>query len=81
MEETYPKQRTVKTEGKVMHLWGRVMHNWEGPALIDLNDPKKSEYYVFGIKYSKEKWLEAKKDQIGLPFFKTSTGKQSGERF
>jgi len=35
------------------------MHSMEGPALIYPKDEKKvSEYYIYGIKYSRAKWQE-----------------------
>lgn len=71
----YPKSRKVrKPDGTVMYLWGNQLHSWEGPALIN-PETKVVEYYVFGIKYTKEKWLEAKKDQVGLPHYKSSSSK------
>ena len=35
------------------------MHSTEGPALIySKEENKASEYYIYGIKYSKSKWLD-----------------------
>lgn len=35
------------------------MHSMEGPAVIYPKEEKKTpEYYIFGIKYSKNKWQE-----------------------
>lgn len=82
MKEEYPKQRKIKTsDGTIIHLWGKQMHSWDGPSFIPQGNNKLAEYYVYGIRYTKDKWLEAKKDQNGLPFFKTAAGKQSGERY
>lgn len=57
--------RTLKSvDGTVIHLIeeeGRNPrpHNITGPAMIYPAESKKSdEYYLYGIKYQKEKWLE-----------------------
>lgn len=35
------------------------MHSMTGPALVYPEDEKKSpEYYLFGVKYSKQQWQE-----------------------
>jgi hypothetical protein len=47
-------------------------HNWDGPALIPQGNTKLAEYYLYGIKYSKDKWHEVKKESNGLPWFKAS---------
>ncbi len=40
-----------------------VPHSLEGPAIKYPKEMKKTdEYYIYGIKYSKEKWLELKND-------------------
>lgn len=81
-KEEYPKSRKIKTaDGTIMHLWGKSLHSWEGPALIPKNNKKLEEYYVYGIKYTKDKWLEAKKEQAGLPWYKSSMKTQDGARF
>jgi len=56
------------------------MHNWEGPALIPQGNKKNAEYYLFGIKVTKEKWEAARKDIEGQPYYKTAAGKASGAR-
>ena len=74
------ESRKIKTSEGVMYLWENKLHNWDGPALIP-NDPKKKpEYYIFGIKYSKDEWESRKKDVNGIPWHKTSAGKQTGTR-
>ena len=79
--EDYPKSRKVRKEdGTIMYLWGRQLHNWEGPALIHIEN-KIADYYVYGIKFSKDKWLDAKKDQVGLPFWKSTSDKIENKRF
>jgi hypothetical protein len=55
-------------------------HNWDGPAYIPQGNKRLAEYYLFGIKYSKDEWLDRKKDANGVPFYKTSVGKAAGAR-
>ena len=56
------------------------LHNWDGPAFIPQGNMKLAEYHIYGIKYSKEDWLDRKRDANGLPWFKTSMGKNTGAR-
>jgi hypothetical protein len=55
-------------------------HNWDGPAYIPQGNKRLAEYYLFGIKYSKDEWLDRKKDGNGVPFYKTAVGKAAGAR-
>jgi len=73
--------RKMKTGDKtiIYYLDGK-MHNWEGPALIPQGNKRLAEYYLFGIKHTKEQWEEKKKDVNGQPFYKTASGKASGAR-
>lgn len=56
------------------------MHNWEGPAFIPQGNKRDGEYYLFGIKVTKEKWEDAHKDINGVPWHQTAAGKQAGTR-
>lgn len=80
MSEKLESRKLRKADGTVMYVWNNKLHNWDGPALIPGDDKKKAEYYLFGIKYSKEEWESRKKDVNGVPFHKTSAGKQTGTR-
>ena len=73
--------RKMKTADKtiVYYLDGKI-HNWDGPALIPQGNKRLAEYYLFGIKHTKEQWEEKKKDVHGQPWHKTSAGKASGAR-
>ena len=56
-----PKSRKlVKTDGTIAYTWDNKIHNWEGPALIPEGNQRKGEYYLYGIKMSKEEWNEAR---------------------
>ena len=56
------------------------MHNWDSSAFIPKGNKREAEYYLFGIKMSKDEWLERKADINGLPWYKTAAGKASGVR-
>ena len=77
-------QRLVTSDGTIAYYINidgvNKMHNWDGAAFIPQGNKRKAEYYVFGIKYTKEQWLDFKKDVNGIPFYKTSVGKAAGAR-
>ena len=69
MKETLETQKLVSADGTVAH-YVRInginkMHNWDGAALIPQGNKRQAEYYLFGIKYSKDQWLEFKKNVNG----------------
>ena len=69
VEEGWPSSTTfTDLEGTTYFLWGKKLHNWDGPALINSD---KSEYYLYGIQYSYEEWREFKSQWTGLPWYKT----------
>jgi len=72
MELKNDKQpRKIKTpEGNIMYVHEGKLHNWDGPALIKADGSE--EYYLNGIKYSKDKWKEFNKNKSGLPYYKQS---------
>jgi len=67
-------------DGSIIYYLNGKIHNWEGPALIPQGNKRLAEYYLFGIKHTKEQWEEKKKDVNGQPFYKTASGKASGAR-
>ena len=67
-------------DGSIVYYLNGKIHNWEGPALIPQGNKRAAEYYLFGIKHTKEQWEEKKKDVNGQPFYKTSVGKAAGSR-
>ena len=74
-EQPYAIERklTRESDGAIGLTLNNKLHSWEGPALVYPKESKqKSEYYIYGIRYDKEKWLELKNGGEGLPFFKTS---------
>ena len=77
MSETR-KLRT--SDGSIVYYLDGKMHNWEGPAYIPQGNKRASEYYLFGIKYTKDQWESFKKDVNGQPWYKTAAGKAAGAR-
>lgn len=81
-KEEYPKQRKITTkDGTIIHLWGNKMHSFEGPAFIPKGNKKLAEYYIFGFKKTKDEWLEAKKSQNGVPYYKANIKLDEGNRY
>jgi hypothetical protein len=56
------------------------MHNWDGPAYIPQGNKRAAEYWLFGMRYTKDQWEDRKKDVNGQPFYKTAAGKAAGAR-
>ena len=43
------------------------LHSWDVPAITYINGKRSlDEYYLYGIRYSKEDWLEARRDRNGV---------------
>jgi hypothetical protein len=56
------------------------MHNYDGPAYLPQGNRRTAEYYVFGMKHTKDQFDSIKKDANGVPFYKTAAGKAAGAR-
>jgi hypothetical protein len=63
------KTRTLTTpEGTTITYFDGKLHNWDGPALKPAKEAKqKPEYYLYGFQYSKDEWVEARRDRNGVP--------------
>ena len=65
----------TKTTVRVLDFGNRaVLHNDDGPALINKQQRKK-EYYLNGIQYDKDTWKEIMKGKEGLPWYKNPAHK------
>jgi len=73
-------KKITTSDGSIIHYLDGKMHNWDGPAYIPQGNKREAEYYLFGIKYTKDQWEERKKDTNGVPWHKTAAGKASGAR-
>ena len=84
MKETLETQKLTSVDGTVAHYVNingvNKMHNWDSAAYLPQGNKRKAEYYLFGIKHTKDQWLDKKKSVNGVPFHKTSVGKASGAR-
>ena len=69
-----------KADGTIAHVWDNKLHNWDGPALIPEGNEKKAEYYIYGIKYSKEEHKDRIRQQTGLPWYKKPAPKGTTHR-
>jgi hypothetical protein len=63
---------TIRHLKKIGEKW--QLHNVDNFAYIPLGNRKKGEYFINGIKYTKDKFKAMKKDANGLPWFKNGTG-------
>ena len=77
-------KKIVTTDGTIAYYLNtegtNKLHNIDGPALIPQGNKRQSEYYLFGIKYTKTQWEDFKKDTNGVPWYKTAAGKAAGAR-
>ena len=69
-EKWEQSKRLKKADGTIAVVWEGKLHNWDGPALIPEGNEKKAEYYIYGIKYSKEEHKERIRQKTGLPWYK-----------
>ena len=77
-------KKLVTAEGTIAYYLNingvNKLHNIDGPALIPNGNKRASEYYIFGIKYTKDQWDDRKKDTNGVTWYKTAAGKAAGAR-
>jgi len=77
MEKLY-EYKTINNQGAYMHLirfkgeenW--KLHKWDGPAIepFDHNSAHTKEYYLNGLKYNYDGYMEIMKEREGLPWYK-----------
>jgi hypothetical protein len=73
--------KKLKTaDGTIVYYLDGKMHNFDGPAYLPQGNKRAAEYYVFGIKFTKDQFDNIKKDNNGVPFYKTAAGKAAGAR-
>jgi len=77
MSET---KRLKTKDGTIVYYLDGKMHNFDGPAYLPQGNKRAAEYYVFGVKFTKEQFDNIKKDNNGVPFYKTAAGRASGTR-
>jgi hypothetical protein len=73
--------KKLKTQdGTIVYYLDGKMHNFDGPAYLPQGNKRAAEYYVFGVKFTKDQFDNIKKDNNGVPFYKTAAGKAAGAR-
>lgn len=77
-------RKVESSDGTIAHYVNiggvNKLHNWDSAAFIPRGNKRASEYWLFGLKYSKEEWEDRKKDVNGQPWYKTASGKAAGAR-
>ena len=58
-------RRLKKPDGTIIYVLNGKLHNWEEPAVI--HPDGKKEYWLFGFEYTKDEWLDRKRDSNGIP--------------
>jgi hypothetical protein len=68
MSRDYKTKIITSPDGIKRTIFDNKLHSWEGPALVFPKDmKKKDEYYLYGMQYTKDEWLEQKRDTNGVP--------------
>ena len=58
------------TDGSIVYYLDGKMHNFDGPAYIPQGNKRAAEYYLFGVKYTKEQWESLKRMVMVFRFIK-----------
>jgi len=67
-ENTFKTKTFTSPDGIKRTIFDGKLHSFEHPAVQYPKEmKKKDEYYVYGIQYTKDQWLEAKRDTNGVP--------------
>jgi hypothetical protein len=82
-KERLYEYKTINSRGAMIHLaryqgeenW--KFHKWDGPAVepYDNNSEMTKSYYLNGIKYDYESYMEIMKEREGLPWYKNPSMK------
>ncbi len=73
IDPTLQVKKYTSTDGTVRYMKDGKLHNWEGPALITPEGTE--EYYINGTLHTKDSWKKARKDGVGLPWYKSGVAK------
>jgi hypothetical protein len=74
VDETLKTKKYTSSDGTVRYMKDGKLHNWEGPALI--TPEGKEEYFINGTQHTKDSHKKARKDGVGLPWYKSGVAKQ-----
>lgn len=60
-------KRLKSPDGIIRIIFDSKLHSWDEPALQYPKEMrKKDEYYLYGIQYTKDQWIEQKRDRNGV---------------
>ena len=66
-------RKITSPDGAIRYIKDGKLHNADGPAVVYPDG--KEEYYINGFQFTKDEFKKRKKEGVGLPFYKTSSGK------
>lgn len=58
-------KKLKKADGTIIYYLDGKLHNWDDAAVIHPNGKK--EYWLFGFQYTKDEFLDRKRDTNGIP--------------
>ena len=64
-EKLEPVKRLKSPDGRIVYYLNGKLHNWEDAAVV--HPDGKKEYWLFGFQYTKDEWLDRKRDSNGIP--------------
>ena len=73
IDQTFQIKCLKSSDGTIRYIKDSKLHNPEGPAVIYSDG--KQEYYLNGISYTRDTHKKARRDGIGLPWYKSGAGK------
>jgi hypothetical protein len=60
-----PVRKLKKPDGTTVYMLNNKLHNWEDAAVI--HPDGKKEYWLFGFQYTKDQFIDRKRDVNGVP--------------
>ena len=60
-----PVRRLKKPDGTIVHVLNGKLHNWDDAAVI--HPDGKKEWWIFGFQYTKDEFLDRKREEKGIP--------------
>lgn len=58
-------KKLKSTDGTIIYYLDGKLHNWDDAAVIHPNGKK--EYWLFGYQYTKDEFMDRKRDTNGVP--------------
>lgn len=60
-----PTRRLKKPDGTIVYVWNGKLHNSDDAAVI--HPDGKKEWWIFGFQYTKDEFLDRKREEKGTP--------------